>query len=163
MSKLTHLGKSGEAHMVDVGAKAITEREAVAEGRVRMLPETLEAVLSGNAKKGDVISSARIAGIMAAKKTSELIPLCHPLGLNKVTIEITEDARLPGLEVRATASVSGKTGVEMEALTACSVSCLTIYDMVKSVDRGMEILGIRLIEKKGGKSGHWVREAPGKK
>lgn len=143
--------------MVDVGGKDTTQREAVAEGCVIMHPDTLAIVLSGNAKKGDVISAARIAGIMAAKKTSDLIPLCHPIGLNKVTVEISTDEKLPGLRVRATASVDGKTGVEMEALTACSIACLTIYDMVKAVDRGMEISELRLLEKKGGKSGHWKR------
>lgn len=158
MSELTHLNKSGEAHMVDVGGKETTIRSATAEGFVIMQAETLELVLSGNAKKGDVISVSRIAGIMAAKKTSELIPLCHPIGLSSVTIDITEDHKLPGLHVRATATVSGQTGVEMEALTACSVSCLTLYDMVKAVDRGMEISQVRLVEKLGGKSGHWRRE-----
>ncbi len=143
--------------MVDVGSKDETTREAIAEAYVTMMPETLELVLSGNAIKGDVISAARIAGIMAAKKTSELIPLCHPLGLTKVAVEITPDSELAGLRVKATAGVNGKTGVEMEALTACSVACLTIYDMVKAVDRGMEISGLRLVEKKGGKSGHWKR------
>ena len=155
--KLTHLDKSGEAHMVNVGEKDVSQREATAEACVIMGAETLETVLSGNAKKGDVISAARIAGIMAAKKTSELIPLCHPIGLNKVSIDISADNELPGLRIRATASVDGKTGVEMEALTACSVACLTIYDMVKAVDRGMEISELRLVEKKGGKSGHWKR------
>ena len=158
MSPLTHLGKSGEANMVDVGTKDSTQREASARGYVKMNRETLDIVIEGNAKKGDVISSARIAGIMAAKKTSDLIPLCHPIGLTKVSVDITAEEALPGLKVVATAGVSGQTGVEMEALTACSVACLTIYDMVKAVDRGMEITGIVLTEKKGGKSGHWVRE-----
>ena len=158
MSPLTHLGKSGEANMVDVGTKDSTQREASACGYVKMNRETLDIVIEGNAKKGDVISSARIAGIMAAKKTSDLIPLCHPIGLTKVSVDITAEEALPGLKVVATAGVSGQTGVEMEALTACSVACLTIYDMVKAVDRGMEITGIVLTEKKGGKSGHWVRE-----
>ena len=158
MSPLTHLGKSGEANMVDVGMKDSTQREASARGYVKMNRETLDIVIEGNAKKGDVISSARIAGIMAAKKTSDLIPLCHPIGLTKVSVDITAEEALPGLKVVATAGVSGQTGVEMEALTACSVACLTIYDMVKAVDRGMEITGIVLTEKKGGKSGHWVRE-----
>ena len=157
MTELTHIGKSGEARMVDVGEKASTSREATAVGHVKMQPETLELVLEGNAKKGDVIATARIAGIMAAKKTSDLIPLCHPIGLTKVAVDIIADDELPGLRVKATAGVSGQTGVEMEALTACSVSCLTIYDMVKAVDRGMEISGIVLNEKKGGKSGHWKR------
>ena len=154
--KLTHLKASGEAAMVDVGAKPVSERVAVASGAVRMKPETLELILSGNAKKGDVLAAARIAGIMAAKKTSDLIPLCHPLALTKVEIDIAPDETLPGLTVAATARVNGQTGVEMEALTACSIACLTIYDMAKAVDRGMEIVSVRLLEKKGGKSGHWV-------
>lgn len=158
MAELTHIGKSGEAHMVDVGEKASTSREATAIGHVKMLPETLKTVMAGNAKKGDVLATARIAGIMAAKKTSDLIPLCHPIGLTKVTVDIEQDESLPGLRVSAMAGVSGQTGVEMEALTACSITCLTIYDMVKAVDRGMEISGIVLSEKKGGKSGHWKRE-----
>ena len=151
--KLSHLSERGEARMVDVSAKAATERVAVAEGRVTMTAATLDLVLSGNAKKGDVLSAARIAGIMAAKKTPELIPLCHPLPVSKVEIEIEPDRALPGLIVRATVKVTGQTGVEMEALTAVSVACLTIYDMVKAVERGMRIDGIRLIEKRGGKSG----------
>ena len=157
--KLTHLNETGEAHMVNVGQKEITTREAMASGHVRMRPETLTLVMQGNAKKGDVIATARIAGIMGAKKTSDLIPLCHPIGLSSVTVTIEPDDALPGLMVSATASVSGQTGVEMEALTACSITCLTIYDMVKAVDRGMEISNIRLMEKKGGKSGHWKRES----
>ena len=154
--KLTHLDNAGAAAMVDVGAKPVSERVAVASGAVRMKPETLELILSGNAKKGDVLAAARIAGIMAAKKTSDLIPLCHPLALTKVEIDIAPDETLPGLTVAATARVNGQTGVEMEALTACTVACLTIYDMAKAVDRGMEIVSVRLLEKKGGKSGHWV-------
>ncbi|MEM9332833.1 MAG: cyclic pyranopterin monophosphate synthase MoaC [Pseudomonadota bacterium] len=157
MNTLTHLNQSGDAHMVDVGTKEITRREATAVGHVKMLPDTLSTVLEGNAKKGDVMSVARIAGIMAAKKTSELIPLCHPIGLDNVEVFIQPDETLPGLRVEARARVSGKTGVEMEALTACSVTCLTIYDMVKALDRGMEISGIMLDEKKGGKSGSWKR------
>jgi cyclic pyranopterin phosphate synthase len=153
--KLTHLGKSGEARMVDVSDKSATERMAVAEGRVVMKRETLDLVLSGNAKKGDVLGTARIAGIMAAKKTSELIPLCHPLPISKAEVEISVDSALPGLHVRATVKVTGPTGVEMEALTAVSVACLTIYDMVKAAERGMRIEGIRLVEKRGGKSGHY--------
>jgi len=152
---LTHLDKTGAARMVDVGAKAVTERIAIAEGAVTMLPATLDLIVSGNAKKGDVVGAARIAGIMAAKRTHELIPLAHPLGLTSVVVDIEPDAELPGLTVRATAKVGGKTGVEMEALTAVSVACLTIYDMAKAVDRGMAITGIRLIEKRGGKSGTW--------
>jgi cyclic pyranopterin phosphate synthase len=149
--RLTHLGKSGEARMVDVSDKAATERVAVAEGHIRMRPATLATVRKGNAKKGDVLGAARLAGIMAAKRTHELIPLCHPLALSKVAVDI-EPIR-GGLSVRATVKVTGKTGVEMEALTAVSVACLTIYDMVKAVERGMRIEGIRLIEKRGGKSG----------
>nr|CAD6415374.1 cyclic pyranopterin monophosphate synthase MoaC [Rhizobium sp. Q54] len=154
---LTHIDASGEANMVDVGAKAETERSATAEGYVRMLPETLTRIREGNAKKGDVIGTARLAGIMAAKKTADLIPLCHPLMLTKVAVDITEDAALPGLRVTATAKLTGKTGVEMEALTAVSVACLTIYDMAKAVDKGMEIGGVRLVEKVGGKSGTYRR------
>lgn len=150
---LTHIGASGEAHMVDVSTKDDTVRIAVAEGFVKMKPETLAIILKGNAKKGDVIGTARIAGIMAAKQTSNLIPLCHPLMLSKVTVEITDDAELPGLRVEATVKLTGKTGVEMEALTAVSVTCLTIYDMAKAVDKTMEIGGIRVMEKSGGKSG----------
>jgi cyclic pyranopterin phosphate synthase len=149
--RLTHLGKRGEARMVDVSDKASTERVAIAEGRIRMRPATLATVKRGNAKKGDVLGAARLAGIMAAKRTHELIPLCHPLALSKVAVDI-EPIR-GGLSVRATVKVTGKTGVEMEALTAVSVACLTIYDMVKAVERGMRIEGIRLIEKRGGKSG----------
>jgi cyclic pyranopterin monophosphate synthase len=152
---LTHIGSSGGAHMVDVGGKDETQRVAVAEGVVVMKPETLAMILEGNAKKGDVLASARIAGIMAAKKTHELIPLCHPLMLNKVALEIEPDEALPGLRVTATVSVAGRTGVEMEALTAASIACLTIYDMAKAVDRGMTITGIRVLEKSGGKSGDW--------
>ncbi len=152
--KLTHIGASGEAHMVDVGDKAETTRVAVAEGFVRMKPETLALILEGNAKKGDVIGTARLAGIMAAKQTANLIPLCHPLMLTKVAVDITEDDALPGLRVQATVKLTGKTGVEMEALTAVSVACLTIYDMAKAADKGMEISSIRLLEKTGGKSGH---------
>ena len=150
---LTHIGSTGEANMVDVGDKAETTRTAIAEGTVTMRPETLDLILSGNAKKGDVLGTARIAGIMAAKRTHELIPLCHPILLTKVTVEIEPDEALPGLRVTALARVTGKTGVEMEALTAASVACLTIYDMAKAADRGMVISGIRLIEKTGGKSG----------
>ena len=150
---LTHLGKRGQARMVDVSAKAVTERVAIAEGRVVMSRKTLDLVLKGNAKKGDVLGAARIAGIMAAKRTHELIPLCHPLPVQKVEVDIAPDKTLPGFVVRATVKVSGQTGVEMEALTAVSVACLTIYDMVKAVERGMRIEGIRLIEKRGGKSG----------
>ena len=155
---LTHFNAAGEARMVDVGDKAATSRTAIAEGAVRMRAETLAMILAGNAKKGDVIATARIAGIMAAKKTHELVPLCHPLLLTKVTVDITPDETLPGLRVRALARVNGQTGVEMEALSAVSVTCLTIYDMAKAVDRGMVLTDIRLVEKEGGKSGHWRAE-----
>jgi cyclic pyranopterin monophosphate synthase len=159
MTGITHIDHSGAANMVDVGDKEDTVREASAEGFVRMLPATLALIQSGNAKKGDVLGTARLAGIMAAKKTSDLIPLCHPLMLTKVTVDITLDEALPGLRVQATVKLSGKTGVEMEALTAVSVACLTIYDMAKAVDRGMEISGIRVLAKSGGKSGDYRAEA----
>src|SRR5947208_9330533 len=152
---LTHIGKGGEARMVDASAKAATERVAMAEGRVLMTRKTLDLVLKGDAKKGDVLGAARIAGIMAAKRTHELIPLCHPLALTKVEVDIVPDEKLTGLIVRATCKLKGQTGVEMEALTAVSVACLTIYDMVKAVERGMRIEGIRLIEKRGGKWGSY--------
>ena len=155
MSKLTHIDETGTASMVDVSDKAMTEREATAEGSVVMEPATLELILAGNAKKGDVLGVARIAGIMAAKKTHELIPLCHPLMLSKISLVLEPDEALPGIRIKATAKLSGQTGVEMEALTAVSVACLTIYDMVKAAARGMRIEGIRLIEKRGGKSGHF--------
>ena len=157
MSELTHLSASGEANMVDVSAKDVTERTAVAEGYVVMQPATLALALSGNAKKGDVFATARIAGIMAAKRTHELIPLCHPLALSKVAVDITGDPALPGVRITALAKVSGRTGVEMEALTAVGVACLTVYDMLKAADRGMRIEGIALVEKRGGKSGDFVR------
>ena len=153
MAKLTHIGRRGEARMVDVSEKAATARIAVAEGRVVMSVRTLELVLKGDAKKGDVLGAARIAGIMAAKRTHELIPLCHPLALSRVQLDIAPDRKLPGLTVRATCKLTGQTGVEMEALTAVSIACLTIYDMVKAVERGMRIEGIHLGEKHGGKSG----------
>jgi cyclic pyranopterin monophosphate synthase len=153
--KLTHLSGSGEARMVDVSGKPATERVAVAEGHVIMLPETLDIVRKGDAKKGDALGVARVAGIMAAKRTHELIPLCHPLALSQVEVDATPDAKLPGVAVTARVKVAGQTGVEMEALTAVSVACLTIYDMVKAVDRGMRIEGIRLVEKRGGRSGHY--------
>lgn len=158
MSKLTHLDENGAAAMVDVSTKTVTERQAIAEGHITMLPETLDLIRKGNAKKGDVLGAARIAGIMAAKKTHELIPLCHPLLLSKIAIDIEPDDILPGIFVRATVKLSGQTGVEMEALTAVSVACLTIYDMVKAADRAMVISGIRLIEKSGGKSGTYRAE-----
>ena len=160
MSKpsLTHIDAKGEAHMVDVSAKDATERVAVAEGFVVMSAETLKLIVDGNAKKGDVLGTARIAGIMAAKRTSDLIPLCHPLALSKVTLDIVPDDKLPGCRVEASVKVKGPTGVEMEALTAVSVACLTIYDMIKAVERGVHIEGIRLLEKRGGKSGHYKHE-----
>jgi cyclic pyranopterin phosphate synthase len=152
---LTHIGASGEARMVDVSDKPATERIAVAEGRVVMTKATLDLILSGNAKKGDVLGTARIAGIMAAKRTHELIPLCHPLSLSKVALDIEADPELPGCVVRATVKVRGPTGVEMEALTAVSIACLAIYDMIKAAERGVRIEGIHLVEKSGGKSGHY--------
>jgi cyclic pyranopterin phosphate synthase len=155
MSRLTHLSDDGRADMVDVGAKEVTERSATASGAVVMAAETLDLILSGNAKKGDVVAVARIAGIMAAKKTHDLIPLCHPLALTSIAVDIVPDAALPGLRVTATAALAGRTGVEMEALTAVSVACLTIYDMAKAVDRGMRITEIRLEQKSGGRSGAW--------
>jgi cyclic pyranopterin phosphate synthase len=158
MSKLTHLDEKGEAAMVDVSEKAMTERIAIAEGHIVMLPETLRLIREGNAKKGDVLGAARIAGIMAAKKTHDLIPLCHPLLISKIAIDLESDEALPGIRVRATVKLSGQTGVEMEALTAVSVACLTIYDMVKAADRGMTIEAIRLVEKSGGKSGTYRAE-----
>src|SRR4051794_35256936 len=154
-SALTHIDANGEARMVDVSSKPATERVAVAEGRVIMSKATLDLIVSGNAKKGDVLGTARVAGIMAAKRTADLIPLCHPLALSKVTIDIAADSKLPGCIVRAPVKVTGPTGVEMEALTAVSIACLTIYDMIKAVERGVRIEGIRLVEKKGGKSGHY--------
>jgi cyclic pyranopterin phosphate synthase len=154
-SALTHIDSKGEARMVDVSGKPATERVAVAEGRVVMSKATLELIVSGNAKKGDVLGAARIAGIMAAKRTSELIPLCHPLALAKVELDIATDDKLPGCIVRATVKVTGATGVEMEALTAVSVACLTIYDMVKAAQRDIRIEGIHLVEKSGGKSGRY--------
>src|ERR1700676_977855 len=154
-SALTHIDARGEARMVDVSAKPATERIAVAEGQVVMSQATLDLILSGNAKKGDVLGTARIAGIMAAKRTPDLIPLCHPLALSKVTLDITPDNKLPGCIVRAAVKVTGPTGVEMEALTAVAVACLTIYDMIKAAERGVRIEAIHLIEKKGGKSAHF--------
>jgi cyclic pyranopterin phosphate synthase len=157
-NSLTHIRPTGEAHMVDVGGKAETRRLAIAEGRVRMRRETLAAIIEGNAAKGDVLGAARIAGIMAAKRAHELIPLCHPLMLTRVTVDIKPDDGLPGLVVRASVELTGRTGVEMEALTAVSIACLTIYDMAKARDRSMTLEGIRLLEKAGGRSGHWKAE-----
>ncbi|QRG05490.1 cyclic pyranopterin monophosphate synthase MoaC [Xanthobacter dioxanivorans] len=160
MASLTHLDDQGAARMVDVSDKVATTREALAEGRVVMAPATLELILSGNAKKGDVLGAARLAGIMAAKRTHELIPLCHPLMLTKVEVEVSPDPALPGLQVTARVKTTGQTGVEMEALTAVSVACLTIYDMAKAADRGMRMEGIRLLEKSGGRSGHFRADPP---
>lgn len=151
--QLSHLNARGEAHMVDVSDKTVTSRSATAVGFVTMAPSTLDMILDGTAPKGDVLATARIAGIMGAKKTSDLIPLCHPLALSKVTVDFTPDRAESRLRVEATAKVDGKTGVEMEALTAVTVACLTLYDMCKAVDRAMSFSGIRLIEKTGGRSG----------
>jgi cyclic pyranopterin monophosphate synthase len=158
MGELTHFDPSGRAHMVDVADKAQTHRVAVASGRVVMQPATLRRILDGSAAKGDVLGVARVAAIQGAKRTSELIPLCHPLPLTRVAVEFITDAATSSVECRATAETVGRTGVEMEALTAVSVGLLTIYDMCKAIDRGMRLEGIRLLEKKGGKSGHWVAD-----
>jgi cyclic pyranopterin phosphate synthase len=155
---LTHFDAEGRAHMVDVSDKAVTDRVAVAAGAVRMLPETLALVTEGRAKKGDVLGVARLAGIMGAKRTADLIPLCHPLALTRVALDLVPDPDLPGVRIEASVRTSGQTGVEMEALTAVSVAALTVYDMLKAVDRGMEITDIRLMLKDGGKSGRY--EAP---
>ena len=155
---LTHFDAHGQAHMVDVATKAATHRVAIAQGRIHMLPATLDLVLQGTAKKGDVLGIARIAGIQAAKKTSDLIPLCHPLALTRVAVELTPLDGLPGVEVMATVETVGPTGVEMEALTAVQVALLTIYDMLKAVDRGMTITDVKLLEKHGGKSGSFVAQ-----
>jgi cyclic pyranopterin monophosphate synthase len=156
-ARLSHLNDKGEARMVDVSAKEVTSRTARAEGFVAMTPATLELILAGKAPKGDVLAIARIAGIMAAKRTHELIPLCHALPLSEVTVAFEPSRDPPGLQVEATAKVDAKTGVEMEALVAVSISCLTIYDMCKAVDRAMSFSGIRLVEKTGGRSGHFKR------
>lgn len=163
MAKLSHIDEKGEARMVDVSDKAVTARTAVAEGFVAMEPETLALLQSGNAPKGDVLGTARIAGIMAAKRTHELIPLCHPLNLSKVTVDLEPIAEPAGVRVVAEVKTTGQTGVEMEALTAVSVACLTLYDMLKAVDRGMSLLDIRLREKSGGRSGDWHAEPGAKK
>ena len=155
MAGLTHFDTKGDAHMVDVSDKDVTSRVAVARGHIRMSAETLEIITSGTAKKGDVLGVARLAGIMGAKKTSDLIPLCHPLPITKVAVELTPDASLPGVVVEATVKTTGQTGVEMEALTAVSTACLTLYDMVKAVEKSMEIGEIRLVLKDGGKSGRY--------
>jgi cyclic pyranopterin monophosphate synthase len=157
MADLTHLDKSGQARMVDVGAKPVTSREAVAEGRVHMMPDTLKLALSGDSKKGSIRAAAELAGIMAAKRTSELIPLCHQLPLSSVTLSIAADEKNSALVVTARAKTIAQTGVEMEALVAVSVACLTIYDMLKAADRGMTIEGIALLEKRGGASGEYIR------
>lgn len=156
ISPLTHFDAQGQAHMVDVAAKAATHRIAIAQGRIVMKPSTLSIVLAGSAKKGDVLGIARVAGIMAAKKTSDLIPLCHPLALTRVAIDFTADEKSASIECRATVETVGPTGVEMEALTAAQIALLTIYDMCKAVDRGMTITDLRVIEKHGGKSGSFV-------
>jgi cyclic pyranopterin phosphate synthase len=158
MNKLTHLDATGNAHMVDVSEKHVTSRSATAKAQVLMLPETLALILGGTAKKGDVLATARIAGIMAAKKTHELIPLCHPLLITKISVDFVADEKTSSIEVAATVRVEGKTGVEMEALTACSIAALTLYDMCKAVDRGMKITELRLTEKSGGKSGAFTAE-----
>lgn len=159
MSELTHFNAAGEAHMVDVGDKPVTRRAAVAEGRITMQPQTLHLIRAGSHKKGDVLGVARIAGIMGAKKTADLIPLCHPLALTRVAIDFDTGDQPPAVLCRATVETSGQTGVEMEALTAVQVALLTVYDMCKAVDRGMTIEGVRLLEKRGGKSGEWLRPA----
>ena len=156
MAKLTHIGDDGEARMVDVSDKDITDRTATARGTVLMAPETLKLIIDGTVKKGDVISVARLAGIMAAKRTSDLIPLCHPLALNKVDVDLVCDADRNAVDIEATGRVSGRTGVEMEALTAVSTAALTVYDMCKAVDRGMQLTDIRLVHKAGGKSGEFI-------
>ena len=158
MSEFTHIDAKGQARMVDVSEKEVTFREARAEGRVRMNPETLSLIINGGHKKGDVIATARIAGIMAAKRTSDLIPMCHPLMLSSVKVELTPNEADSCVDITAVCKLSGQTGVEMEALTAVSVAGLTLYDMCKAVDKGMIIDQVRLIEKKGGKSGHWSAE-----
>ena len=155
MSGLTHFDAQGHAHMVDVSGKPVTDRLAIAEGWVRMRPETLDIITEGRAKKGDVLSVARLAGIMGAKRTAELIPLCHPLPITKVALDLTADPDRPGVRVEASVKTSGQTGVEMEALTAVAVACLTVYDMVKAVEKGMVIEDVRLLLKDGGKSGRY--------
>jgi cyclic pyranopterin phosphate synthase len=159
MSELTHLDSQGHAHMVDVSEKDITTRFARAEAFVEMLPATLALITQGNHKKGDVLAVARIAGIQAAKKCSDLIPLCHPLMLSKVSVELTPEIELNRVRIDTMCKLNGRTGVEMEALCAASTAALTLYDMCKAVDRGMTITGIRVMEKQGGKSGHWVVDA----
>ena len=160
MSDLTHVGPDGKARMVDVGDKPVTDRLARATGTIRMQPETLAKILANDVAKGDVLGVARIAGIMGAKRTSDLVPLCHPIPISDIQIDISPDEALPGLRVDATVRASGRTGVEMEALTAVTVTLITIYDMAKGVEKGMVMAQISLTEKAGGKSGHWSREAP---
>jgi len=159
-STLTHFNQAGEAHMVDVGDKAVTQRTAVCEGFIAMQADTLALIIAGNHKKGDVLSVARIAGIMASKKTADLIPLCHPLPLTHVDIQLTPEPEYHRVRCLTTVKTNGPTGVEMEGLTATQIALLTIYDMCKAVDRGMVIQDIRLLEKSGGKSGHWQRDQP---
>ena len=158
MSEFTHFDELGNAHMVDVGGKPVSQRRAVAEGRILMLPETLSLIVEGGHKKGDVIGIARVAGIMGAKRTADLVPLCHPLALTRVAIEFDLKTQSNEVACRATVETRGQTGVEMEALTAVQIALLTIYDMCKAVDRGMAMSGIRLVEKSGGKSGTWLRD-----
>ena len=158
MSELTHFNQAGEAHMVDVGAKSITKRVAIAEGQIMMMDKTLELIKQGGHKKGDVLGIARTASIMATKRTADLIPLCHPLALTKVSVDFQVLEDDVAIQCRAQVETNGQTGVEMEALTAVQIGLLTIYDMCKAVDRGMIMTDIRLLEKAGGKSGHWVRE-----
>jgi cyclic pyranopterin phosphate synthase len=160
MTELTHFNTAGEAHMVDVGNKAVTRRRAVAEGSIRMAPTTLELIRSGGHKKGDVLGVARLAGIMGAKRTADLVPLCHPLALTRVEIDLETQVPDSALYCRSVVETEGRTGVEMEALCAVQVCLLTVYDMCKAVDRGMTIEGVRLVEKLGGKSGHWRRDLP---
>jgi len=160
MTELTHFNTAGEAHMVDVGAKAVTRRRAIAEGIIRMAPTTLELIRSGGHKKGDVLGVARLAGIMGAKRTADLVPLCHPLALTRVEIDLETQVPESALYCCSVVETEGRTGVEMEALCAVQVCLLTVYDMCKAVDRGMTIEGVRLVEKQGGKSGHWRRDLP---
>ncbi|MGE0334828.1 MAG: cyclic pyranopterin monophosphate synthase MoaC [Gammaproteobacteria bacterium] len=159
MREFTHFDAAGQAHMVDVGDKAVTARRALAEGRISLASETLQRVMDGTHRKGDVLGIARIAGIMAAKKTADLVPLCHPLALTKVSLEFVPEPGVPAIHCSATVETRGQTGVEMEALTAVQVALLTIYDMCKAVDRHMTMYDIRLVEKSGGRSGHWQRDA----
>ena len=158
MSELTHFDERGRAHMVDVGDKDVSQRSATAAGRIRMQPQTLRLIVQGGHKKGDVLGVARLAGIMAAKKTADLVPLCHPLALTKVAVDLEPEESADRVVCRATVQTRGRTGVEMEALCAVQVALLTVYDMCKAVDRGMVIDGVRLLEKAGGRSGHWRRE-----